>query len=298
MSTLTVTVDLNDREDIIKTAGMLESLALYGTTATAAAPVKVDENLDNSDAHGDNASGEDLDKSSNVVNINENLDDVHNMSKANDGAEIPAVELAQATTIDVKIPWDVRIHSGSKTKLAKAPNGWTLKRNVEKNSPGLVAQVEKELAAVMSASPEKPIETAAATTTTDGPKAPSKGPAAPKPAVKPSAPVAPTKYLIEGVAYTADELKGFDSGWTDENIAELEIAEPEIATAETETTTTTATDALTWPALLAKITTAKAAGDIDDAAVTAACNAQGLESIQLVGARPDLWPAIDEALFA
>lgn len=41
-------------------------------------------------------------------------------------------------------PWDARIHSESKALLAKAPNGWKLRRGVD---PALVEQVEAELRA-------------------------------------------------------------------------------------------------------------------------------------------------------
>ena len=41
-------------------------------------------------------------------------------------------------------PWDDRIHSESKALLAKAPNGWKLRRGVD---PALVEQVEAELRA-------------------------------------------------------------------------------------------------------------------------------------------------------
>lgn len=47
------------------------------------------------------------------------------------------------------IPWDARIHSGAKTKYAKAPFGWKLLRGVDKS---LVEQVEAELRAAMGAS--------------------------------------------------------------------------------------------------------------------------------------------------
>jgi len=225
----------------------------------------------------DTASDENLDSSSNVVNINDNKKDEEQQQDAPEG-----VTLADG------IPWDPRIHASSKTTLAKAPNGWKLKRGV---SPELVAEVEKELRDVMAASPTKPIETTTTATTED---AKPKIPTIPK---KPSIPKipAPVKYLVEGTPYTADELKAFGPEWTDDVIATLEVVEPE---APAETATEIATTDLTFPQLLAKITAGKAAEEIDDAAVTAACNGVGLESIQLAGARPDLWAGIDAALFA
>ncbi|MEG1884854.1 MAG: hypothetical protein RR182_01100 [Alistipes sp.] len=54
------------------------------------------------------------------------------------------------------LPWDARIHSSSKAKLAKG-GGWKLKRGLD---PQLVEQVEAELRAVMSIpTPTAPTET-------------------------------------------------------------------------------------------------------------------------------------------
>lgn len=77
-------------------------------------------------------------------------------------ADTPAapagVDLAPATTAsDQLIPWDHRIHAGSKAKLAKKPHGWKMKRGV---TDEVVAEVEAELIAVMSASPANPVEPA------------------------------------------------------------------------------------------------------------------------------------------
>lgn len=325
MSELTIKVDPNNRQELIEASSMLENLALRITPAEPEflgnlEGVDIFSNseltlkqlnmlpLESRDKHFGPIIKPDTDIDTSGAEIEKKIpaseggtgpevdDGESGGNSAQDGGEVTGVDLAQAVTIDAKIPWDPRIHGGGKTKLAKAPHGWTLKRNLEKNSPGLLAQVEAELAAVMSASPEKPIETAAATTT-GGPTPPADGPTPPAddPKPTPTPPAAPVKYLVQGAAYTADELKGFNSGWTDANIADLPVAEPE---PETTTTTTAATEnALTWPQMLAKITAAKAEGTITDADVIAACNAQGLESIQLAGARPDLQPLILAALF-
>jgi hypothetical protein len=52
------------------------------------------------------------------------------------------------------LPWDSRIHAGSKGKLAKTKQ-WKKKRGVDQD---LVDQVEAELRAAMSASPANPVE--------------------------------------------------------------------------------------------------------------------------------------------
>ena len=57
------------------------------------------------------------------------------------------------------LPWDHRIHASSKAKLSKAPKGWKRKRGV---SPDVIAEVEAELRAAMSAGPHNPVKTAPA----------------------------------------------------------------------------------------------------------------------------------------
>lgn len=76
------------------------------------------------------------------------------------------------------LPWDSRIHSGSKGKLAKTKQ-WKKKRGVD---PALVEQVEAELKAAMSASPANPVEPSAEAHT------PTPAPAPAPPAEKPAAP--------------------------------------------------------------------------------------------------------------
>jgi hypothetical protein len=57
------------------------------------------------------------------------------------------------------LPWDHRIHASSKAKLSKAPNCWKRKRNMD---PKVIAEVEAELRAAMSAGPDKPVAPAPA----------------------------------------------------------------------------------------------------------------------------------------
>lgn len=104
------------------------------------------------------------------------------------------VDLAPATTNpEVSIPWDSRIHAGSKAKLAKKPHGWKMKRGVSKD---LVAQVEAELMAAMAASPANPVEPAgnaapAAVETSATPAAPASPAAAPNTAAVAAQPASP-----------------------------------------------------------------------------------------------------------
>jgi len=67
----------------------------------------------------------------------------------------PDVTFPDSVELDGEgIPWDARIHSGGKTKYAKAPFGWKKKRGV----PGyVVTTVEQELRNAMAASPDNPV---------------------------------------------------------------------------------------------------------------------------------------------
>ena len=272
MSKLTISVNPLNRQELIEASSMLENLA-FRLDKVADEDGKKPES---SAASVNTAAEQDT---QNTTTSEASVQTATDAGTSGDNQQ--QQETPEGVTLADGIPWDPRIHASSKTTLAKAPNGWKLKRGV---STELVAEVEKELRDVMAASPTKPIET-----TTAKPKIPT----IPK---KPSIPKipAPVKYLVEGTPYTADELKAFGPEWTDDVIATLEVVEPE---APAETATEIATTDLTFPQLLAKITAGKADETIDDAAVTAACNAQGLESIQLAGARPDLQPAILKALF-
>lgn len=146
------------------------------------------------------------------------------------------------------LPWDHRIHAlgagGVHNKLKKTQQ-WKKKRGVD---AALVAEVEAELRAAMSAGPANPVVTTVE---------PSPAPASP---ASPAA--APTTAA-----------------------AAVQPASPAPAPAPAGGTTT-------FPALMAAIT----ANGIDQAAVTAAVNAQGLQALPLLAARPDLIPAVAAAL--
>jgi len=74
---------------------------------------------------------------------------------ASEGGIKPA-EPPQVSSVELDsdgLPWDARIHTGSKLKLKKSEQ-WKKIRNV---SPELVATVEAELRAALAASPESPI---------------------------------------------------------------------------------------------------------------------------------------------
>jgi hypothetical protein len=78
--------------------------------------------------------------------------------------ESKSISLDQAADEGVELdgdglPWDHRIHASSKAKLSKAPKGWKRKRGVD---PEVIAEVETELRAAMSAGPHNPVKTAPA----------------------------------------------------------------------------------------------------------------------------------------
>lgn len=113
------------------------------------------------------------------------------------------VDLAPATTNpEISIPWDARIHAGSKAKLAKKPHGWKMKRGVD---DALVQQVEAELIQAMQAGPANPVGNAApaaVTSTETQTSAPAPAPA-PVNAAQPASPApAPAQPAAPAAAVT------------------------------------------------------------------------------------------------
>lgn len=160
----------------------------------------------------------------------------------------PNATAAAETNLDLDadgLPWDGRIHSSSKKKLAKTKQ-WKKRRKpndqAESQWDAYVASVEAELRRVMQAGPHAPVEA-------KQPAGPTPPPAA---ADKPAAPSGPTP---PPAATGAAEIK-------------------------------------TLPELFRLITD----NNIGDDRVMAAINAQGIESLPLLGARPDLIPAVAAAL--
>ena len=153
------------------------------------------------------------------------------------------------------LPWDHRIHAlgagGTHNKLKKTQQ-WKKKRGVD---AALVAEVEAELRAAMSAGPANPVVTTGNAAT-----------AAVEPSPAPASPASPAAAPTTAAAAA-------------------QPASPAPAPAPAGGTTT-------FPALMAAITS----NGIDQAAVTAAVNAQGLQALPLLAARPDLIPAVAAAL--
>lgn len=158
------------------------------------------------------------------------------------------------------LPWDSRIHSSSKKKLVK-DNRWKKRRKPadqeESQWNAYVDSVESELRRVMQAGPDKPIQPEARQPEPE-PAAPS-GPSAPTGPATPTGPASPSGPAAP-------------SGPTQTEAPAGEIT--------------------TLPELFQLIT----GNNISDAAVMKAINAQGIESLPLLGARPDLIPAVAKAL--
>ena len=182
------------------------------------------------------------------------------------------------------IPWDARIHAPSKLKL-KREKTWKLKKSID---PVLVETVKKELRETMAA----PAATEATNTSNIAdakPKAPA-GPASPKGPAKPAAPetpVAEIKYVTADGEWTRAQL--LDAGYDEAGVDALPVAEQAAAPE--------ATTDVTFPELMQLVTPALAAGTITDEQVTTACVKQGVASIALIAARPDLIPAVKTELF-
>ena len=157
-------------------------------------------------------------------------------------AETPAIPAAPAgVEVDSSgLPWDPRINSSSKKKLAKTLE-WKLARGVD---PVLVEQVKVELRAAMAA----PVPAATET------------------------PVAPAPAIAETPAVPV------------EAIAPIPVATPTLPAVPAP---------MTFQQLLARIT---AEGIPADKVTTAVINV-GLASMPLLGARPDLVPAVAAELF-
>jgi hypothetical protein len=108
-------------------------------------------------------------------------------------------------------------------------------------------------------------------------------------------------YTLNGKAFTETEL--LQAGWKPDDIAGLTpdaVPVPTNASVQPITSapqTEPVANGLTFPQIMGKVTNALSAGTITDAQVLTALNAQGLASIVLLSARPDLIDAVHVAIF-
>ena len=102
-----------------------------------------------------------------------------------------------------KLPWDVRIHSKNKSKLAR-DQSWKMKRGVD---AALVVQVEAELRAAMATAPAQ-VETPATPAAIETPASPA-SPAAPAQVETPASPASPAAPAqVETAVLTFPDLMG------------------------------------------------------------------------------------------
>jgi hypothetical protein len=165
----------------------------------------------------------------------------------------PAASAPSGVQVDKRgIPWDIRIHAKAATGggTLNADGTWRAKRGL--NDGALVAQIERELLAVMAAPgptvSAAPLSPALASQVVGNVPPPPLATAAPGPAV-PSAvtgvPVPPAPPAAGGAP-------------------------------------------VSYPDLVHAVVAGMGAGKITDAEVTAACQAYGVQSLPLLGVRPDL----------
>jgi len=224
-------------------------------------------------------------KDDNVVDINSAKTTAANVVVVAPGEK--ATGVAGIVEIDSDgIPWDARIHAGSKATL-KRGGTWKIARNTD---DALVTTVIAELKATMSATgasdTEQDAAPAPAASTTAPPPAASIAPApAPAPAPEPEV-VADPIYIVEGSGeFTSEQLLA--SGWSAEQIETLPTKPVEAVV------NTTSDKPVLFPDLMAAIT----AADLDEATVLVAVQNQGIQATPLLAARPDLVPAVYAELF-
>ena len=158
------------------------------------------------------------------------------------------------------LPWDGRIHSSSKAKLAKT-GCWKLARGCD---PALAEKVTAELKAVMVL----PV-----------PYTPGM--------ISPTKPVVPPDHVVKGVQIYSDPACTVP---VTPQVATPPTVTPQVATPPPPALAQAAPT--TFPAFLVAVTQQQAAKRITFDEVLAVLKEHGLENIQLLTARPDLIPAI------
>lgn len=163
------------------------------------------------------------------------------------------------------LPWDARIHSSSKGKLAKTGT-WKLARNLD---PALAASVTAELKAAMALPAARAVPGPTHPDIADTDAEQSAG--AYLPPVMPPTPPAPHLSVVPP---------------------------PPVPQPTAVTPPPTALGAMTFPAFLVEITKQQAAKRLTFDEVMAVLKEHGLENLQLLTARPDLIPSVYSRLEA
>ena len=178
----------------------------------------------------------------------------------------PTAAFAPGIEVDAQgMPWDNRIHSGSRAKVADG--SWRQKRNLD---PNLLAQVEGELRATMGL--PAPVSPAGAF-----------APAAPEPVAPPPPPAAVVPVPPPFVANAAPSV----------DPAAITPPPPTppagvATTASPSSQSGAGVAVVTFPALMQKITQAFLAKTLDQATIQGACQQVGLPSLPMLASRPDL----------
>ena len=181
------------------------------------------------------------------------------------GIQAPINPAPVASGIDVDasgLPWDGRIHAGTRSKTQDG--NWKMRRGVDDD---IVSAVLNELRQTMGMAPT---EVVPPTPLTPPPAQVFAQPAAqvpPPPFVPPAAPPAPPATTLPTETPQAGTAIG---------------ASP--------------SEQITFPKLMQKITAAFAAKTLDQAAIGAAVQAAGLPSLPMLASRPDLVPVVATAL--
>lgn len=167
------------------------------------------------------------------------------------------------TTVELAdgIPHDIRIHASTRTKYAKPPHGWKIKRGVD---PALVETVTAELRAAMDI--PSPTDAAAAYALATGGCGDT-----------PPASFVPSTVFNKTTALNTVDLAPPPAPPT-----------PPVPPAAPITT---------FAELVAVLTPAIASGQLTQEIINAELAAIGLQSLPLLGARPDLIPVVAAKLF-
>ena len=181
----------------------------------------------------------------------------------------PPAAFAPGIEVDAQgMPWDNRIHSGSRAKVADG--SWRQKRNLD---PNLLAQVEGELRATMGLPAQEPVSAPA-----PAPVSPAGAfaPAAPEQIAPPPPPAAVVPVPPPFVANAAP------------SVDPAAITPPPPTPPAGVATTASPSNPVTFPALMQKITQAFIAKTLDQATIQGACQQVGLPSLPMLASRPDL----------
>lgn len=166
------------------------------------------------------------------------------------------------------LPWDERIHAGSKTKTTKGV--WTAKRGV--NDGAFIAKVKAELRALMAI-----------------PAAPAAPPVQAQIPMPPAAPPAP--IVTAAGAAVGLPVAPLPPGSPEAALAATVQAPPVPPSAAAVTLGAYAGPA-TFPDLITVLTPAMSQGRLTTEMLNEACNVVGVPSLPLLASRPDLIPQV------